>query len=179
MRHRKDHRKLSRTSAHRWAMLRNLATSVLEHEHVRTTDEKAKEVRRVVERCITLARRARNLEGTKDEKAVEAGRLHLRRHVLMVIRDKDVVAKLFDELATRFAERPGGYTRIVKLGVRRGDGASISMIELLPAEEAAAKKTKKTKTTKKKAAPKAAAKAPAKPKAKKEPAKKAAEKDAE
>jgi len=176
MRHRKDYRKLGRNTSHRWAMLKNMATSLLQHERIRTTDEKAKEIRRVVERCITLARRARAFDGTADEKAVAAKSLHLRRQVLTIIRDKEVVSKLFDELATRFADRPGGYTRIVKIGSRLGDGAKMSMIELLPVEEAAEKKAKKSKAAPKKRTKKASEEP--KPKTKKQAESAASKKDA-
>jgi large subunit ribosomal protein L17 len=120
MRHRKDHRKLSRTSSHRKAMLRNLVTSLLEHEEVRTTTEKAKEVRRVAERMITLGKR---------------GTLAARRRALETIRTKEVAAKVFDTLAKRYGKRPGGYTRIYKLGPRHGDNAELSIIQLVDAEK--------------------------------------------
>ena len=116
MRHRKQGRKLNRTASHRKAMLRNLVTSLMEQEAVRTTDAKAKEVRRTAERMITLAKR---------------GDLHARRQALRVIRSKAVVAKLFDEIVPRYVARNGGYTRIVKIGERRGDGAGISLVELV------------------------------------------------
>jgi len=122
MRHLKSGRKLNRTSAHRKALLRNLVTSLLEHEQVRTTDAKAKELRRVADRMITLGKR---------------GSLHARRHALSYIRSKTVVKKLFDEVAVRFKERPGGYTRIIKLGHRHGDAAAMSVIELTDHGEAA------------------------------------------
>jgi large subunit ribosomal protein L17 len=120
MRHRKDHRKLNRTSSHRMAMLRNLVTSLLEHERIRTTDAKAKEVRRLAERMITLGKK---------------GTLDARRRALRVVRSKAVASKLFETLAPRYQDRAGGYTRITKLGARVGDSASISMIELLPEGE--------------------------------------------
>ena len=120
MRHRKDHRKLGRTGAHRKAMLRNLVTSLLEHDQVRTTDAKAKEVRRVAERMITLGKR---------------GTLHARRQALRTIRSRDVASRVFDVLADRYHERPGGYTRIFKLGRRPGDNAPMSLIQLLPENE--------------------------------------------
>ncbi|NRA03553.1 MAG: 50S ribosomal protein L17 [Myxococcales bacterium] len=129
MRHRKDHRKLGRSAPHRRAMLRNLVTSLLEHEQVRTTDAKAKEVRRLAERMITLGKR---------------GGLHARRRALRVIRSKETAGKLFGPLAERYRERQGGYTRITKLGHRTGDQAPLSIIELMPepgapaAEESAA-----------------------------------------
>ena len=116
MRHRKGGRKLGRTSAHRKAMLRNMVTSLLDVERVETTDAKAKEVRRLAERMITLGKR---------------GNLHARRQALSVIRSRGVTAKVFDELATRFKDRPGGYTRIMKLGSRAGDAAPVSIIELV------------------------------------------------
>jgi large subunit ribosomal protein L17 len=119
MRHHKDHRKLGRDSAHRRAMLRNLVTSLLEHEQVRTTTAKAKEVRRLAERMITLGKH---------------GGLPARREALRTIRSKAVAAKVFGELASRYAARPGGYTRIAKLGARRGDNAEMSVIQLLGAE---------------------------------------------
>jgi large subunit ribosomal protein L17 len=122
MRHLKSGRKLNRTSAHRKAMFRNLVTSLIEHEQVRTTDAKAKELRRVADRMITLAKR---------------GSLHARRQALSYIRSRAVVAKLFDEVAARFRERPGGYTRAVKLGHRHGDAAPMSVIELTDRGEGA------------------------------------------
>ncbi len=120
MRHRKDHRKLNRSPAHRRAMLRNLVTSLLEHEEVRTTEAKAKEVRRVAERMITLGKR---------------GTLHARRRALRTIRDRDVAAKVFDTLAERYSDRPGGYTRILKLGPRVGDNADMAIIQLVSGAE--------------------------------------------
>ena len=122
MRHRKDHRKLGRSNAHRKAMLRNLATSLLEHEEVRTTDAKAKEVRRIAERMITLGKR---------------GTLHARRQALRTIRSREVAVRVFDVLADRYNDRPGGYTRILKLGRRPGDNAPMSLVQLLPEDEAA------------------------------------------
>ena len=116
MRHRNDHRKLSRSPSHRKAMLRNLVTSLLEHEEVRTTTAKAKEVRRIAERMITFGK-----EGT----------LAARRRALETIRSKEVASKVFSDLAQRYAKRPGGYTRIMKVGPRHGDNAEISIIQLV------------------------------------------------
>ncbi len=116
MRHRRRGRKLSRTSQHRRATLRNMATSLFQHDGIETTVAKAKELRPFAERLITLARR---------------GDLHARRQVERHIRDRGVSGKLFGELGPRFASRPGGYTRIVKLGHRVGDGAEMARIELL------------------------------------------------
>jgi large subunit ribosomal protein L17 len=116
MRHRKRHGKLGRTSAHRKALLRNMVTSLLDHEVVETTDTKAKELRRIADKMITLGKR---------------GDLHARRQALSVIRDKDVTAKVFGELADRYRDRPGGYTRVIKVGHRAGDAAPVSIIELV------------------------------------------------
>ncbi len=116
MRHRQKGRQLSRTSQHRRAMLRNMVTSLFQHDGIETTVAKAKELRPFAERLITLARR---------------GDLHARRQVERHIRDRGVSGKLFGELGPRFASRPGGYTRIVKLGHRVGDGAEMARIELL------------------------------------------------
>ncbi len=116
-------------------MYRNLVTSLLEHGSVRTTDAKAKGVRSLAEKMITLGKR---------------GDLHARRRALRVIRTRDVAAKVFDELADRFRDRPGGYTRIMKLGIRAGDAASMSIIELVGADEGVPKKKKKNKAPAKK-----------------------------
>ena len=116
MRHRNKGRKLSRTATHRRATLRNLATSLFQHERVETTTAKAKELRPFAERLITLARR---------------GDVHSRRLAGRRIADRDVLGKLFDDIAPRYSERPGGYTRILKLGTRKGDAAEMSLIELV------------------------------------------------
>lgn len=116
MRHRKRHGKLGRTSAHRSAMLRNLVTSLLDHERVETTDAKARELKRVADRMITLGKR---------------GDLHARRQALSTVRSKEVAAKLFGELAERYKERPGGYTRVLKVRQRTGDAAPLSIVELV------------------------------------------------
>jgi large subunit ribosomal protein L17 len=116
VRHRAKGRQLSRTSSHKKATLNNMATSLFEHGGINTTVAKAKELRPFAERLITLARR---------------GGLHARRLVERSLKDKDVTHKLFTEIGQRFATRPGGYTRIVKLGHRVGDGADTARIELL------------------------------------------------
>jgi large subunit ribosomal protein L17 len=121
MRHRVAHRKLGRTTPHRIAMLRNLASALFEQERIRTTLMRAKELRPYAERLITLAKR-------------EDDRLHARRLVLRDIQDPVVVKKLFDSLGARYATRPGGYTRILRLGPRRGDGAEMAILELLGSE---------------------------------------------
>ncbi len=128
MRHRKAHRKLGRDTSHRTALLRNQAEALLRHERIETTVPKAKELRPYVERLITIAKR-----GVKanDPKGVS---LSARRMVMRDVLNETVVTKLFDEIAPRFMERPGGYTRILKLGHRRGDAAEIAQIELIGSE---------------------------------------------
>jgi large subunit ribosomal protein L17 len=128
MRHRYAHRRLGRVSSHRKALLRNLATDLLDHEHIVTTVPKAKEVRPIVERLITVAKRGVKADEPKGRT------LAARRLVMTEIVNEDVVTKLFDQLAPRFMDRPGGYTRILRLGHRRGDAAEIAQIELLGSE---------------------------------------------
>ncbi|MSS70970.1 MAG: 50S ribosomal protein L17 [Candidatus Latescibacteria bacterium] len=113
MRHGRKVRKLGRTSSHRKALLKNLATSLIEAGSIRTTDAKAKVLRGVVDRLVTFAKR---------------GDLAARRHVLRSVRDPKVVKRLFDEIAPRFVDREGGYTRVLKIGARRGDGAAMSLV---------------------------------------------------
>lgn len=135
MRHQVKKGMLGRNTAHRRALLRNLVTSFLERERVRTTLAKARETRPIAEKMITLGKR---------------GTLHARRQALAYMTKESAVKKLFDDIAPRFKERPGGYTRIVKLDRRAGDGAAMAMIELVDAEFKA--KTKKKKEAKKPAA---------------------------
>lgn len=116
MRHRKKGRNLSRSPSHRRAVLRNMATSLFRHERITTTTARAKELRPYAERLVTLARR---------------GDLHARRQVARRIADREVLGKLFDDIGPRYAERPGGYTRILKLGTRKGDAADMALIELV------------------------------------------------
>jgi len=116
MRHGKKIAKLGRSTSHRKAMMANMVTSLLAAERITTTDTRAKAVRRTAEHMITFAKR---------------GDLHARRQVLRLVADKVVVTKLFDELGPRYKSRNGGYTRIVKLGPRRGDGAHMSIVELV------------------------------------------------
>ncbi len=116
MRHRKKGRHLSRTAEHREAMLRNMATSLFRHGRIETTTAKAKELRTFAEPLITKARR---------------GDLHARRLVARKIHDRDVLAKLFEELGPKYADRPGGYTRVLHLGHRSGDAAEMAIIELV------------------------------------------------
>lgn len=141
MRHRKDHKKLGRTVGHRNALIGNMTTSLLEHKQIKTTTAKAKEIRRAAEKIITFAKR---------------GTLADRRHVLRIIRDKKVVRNLFEEIAPSFKQRNGGYTRVVKLGRRRGDGAEMAILELIGFEGAVLEKSKSRAEEKaKKAAKKA------------------------
>ena len=150
-----------------------MVTSLLDHERIQTTDAKAKEVRRVAERMITLGKR---------------GGLHARRRALRVIRSRDVTAKVFDDLAERFRDRPGGYTRVLKLGMRKGDAAALSVVELVEGAAAARAEEKKAggrrkaaaKSTEDRASKKATARKPASGKtaAKKKTAKKTAAKKA-
>jgi large subunit ribosomal protein L17 len=139
MRHRVAHRKLGRVTEHRIAMLRNQATNLIRYEHIETTVAKAKELRPFVERLITIAKR-----GVASGEA--NGRLlNARRLVGVELQDRDVVGKLFDTIAPRFATRPGGYTRILRLGYRRGDSAEIAQLELVGSEydpKASPKETK-------------------------------------
>jgi large subunit ribosomal protein L17 len=132
MRHRVAHRKLGRITPHRNALLRNLATALFERERIQTTLMKAKELRPYAERLITLAKR-------------DDDRLHARRQVGRDIQDPVVLKKLFDTLGARFATRPGGYTRILRLGARRGDGAEMAVVELLGSEYQPGKKDEKGK----------------------------------
>jgi large subunit ribosomal protein L17 len=124
MRHNKAGRRLGRKTSHREAMFRNMVTSLLDHGKITTTDAKAKEIRVVAERMITLGKR---------------GDLHSMRLAASVIREKTVVSKLFSTIAPRYKERHGGYTRIIKLGIRQGDAAPISLIELVEEEIKAGK----------------------------------------
>jgi large subunit ribosomal protein L17 len=137
MRHNVAHRKLGRVTEHRLALLRNQAIALLRHERIETTMPKAKELRPFVERLITIARRG--------VAAGEAGgkTLHARRLVLAELPDREVVSKLFETLAPRFAERPGGYTRILRVGFRRGDSAEVAHVELVGSEYNPAAKTEK------------------------------------
>ena len=116
MRHRKSGAKLNRTSSHRKAMFRNMVTSLFKHSSIKTTEAKAKELRKLADKMVTLAKR---------------GDLHARRQAFSVIREKDVVHQLFNDAALKFGSRQGGYTRITKLGLRTGDAAPMTTIELI------------------------------------------------
>jgi len=153
MRHLKAGRKFGRTSAHRKALFRNLVGALIERERISTTLAKAKELRGKVERTITLGKK---------------GTLHARRQAFKLAPQKEAVQKVFGSLADRYANRPGGYTRIIKIGPRRGDNAPMAFIELVDREgETAApkKETQKKTATKKETKPKAAEKKETKPKA--------------
>jgi len=140
MRHKRVGRKLGVTTKHRKSMFRNMVTDLFRFDRIKTTDMKAKELRRIAEKMITLAK-----EGT----------LHKRRQAAAYIRDNDVLKKLFDVIAAKFKDRPGGYTRIIKLGFRKGDNTAVSLIELVEEEYKPAKK-KKAKASPKKEQPNAA-----------------------
>ena len=148
MRHLKAGRQLGRNSSHRKAMFRNMSVSLLNHESITTTDAKAKELRRHVEKIITLGKR---------------GTLEARRRARIMINDKEALQKLFSTLAERFKERPGGYTRIVKLGMRPGDNAPLSLVQLVQEEVTLTPKkaAKPKKTTEKAPVKEVAAEAPA------------------
>ena len=120
MRHRQSGRKLNRTSSHRKSLFKNMAQALLKHEQIVTTLPKAKELKRVVEKLITLGKK---------------GNLHSRRLAFNQIRDKDMVSKLFDNIAKRYSDRKGGYTRVLKAGFRYGDSAPMAVIELVDRDE--------------------------------------------
>ena len=145
MRHLKAGRRLGRNSAHRKAMYRNMVTSLMIHGRIRTTEAKAKELRKVAERMITLGKRVppSALEGLEGDElnAAKAERVHYIRRVRRTITDRDALGLVFNDYAERFKDRPGGYTRIMKAGFRKGDQAPMAIIELVEsmADAAAAK----------------------------------------
>ena len=130
MRHQKAGKKLGRNSSHRRAMFRNMVTSLFKYEKLETTDTKAKELKSVAEKMITLAKR---------------GDLHARRQALSYMKEKNVTHRLFDELKDRYVDRHGGYIKVIKKGTRKGDNAPISVVLLLPADESKKKAGKKGK----------------------------------
>ena len=161
MKHRIAGRRLDRTTEHRTAMFKNMVTSLLRHERIQTTAPKAKELKRIADKVITLAKK---------------GSAHARRQAYRQVRDVEVLNKFFESIAPRFAKRPGGYTRIVRIGRRAGDNAEVAMIELTeraPAEAPAEKGEEKAekKTEKKAKAPKAEPAEKAEKKAAKKPKK--------
>ena len=135
MRHRKSGRRLGRNSAHRKAMYRNMVTSLMVHGRIKTTEAKAKELRRIADRVITMGKRVppSSLESLSGEelKAAQARRLHFIRRARRWVNDKDALERLFGEYAERYKQRPGGYTRILKVGFRNGDQAPMALIELV------------------------------------------------
>lgn len=132
MRHNMDHKNLSRTASHRKAMLSNMVTSLFERERIETTTVKAREARRLAERLITFARK---------------GDLAARRHVAKTVRNPVVLRKLFDDIAPRYVDRPGGYTRVLKTGVRKGDAASTAILELVGKDDKPRGKKKTSRKT--------------------------------
>ena len=141
MRHRKAGRKLGRNSTHRKAMFRNMVTSLLRHEQIRTTEAKAKELRSYAEKVITLGRRAPSLadvealDGEAQAQA-KANRVHAIRRARLWVNDSEVIDRVFGEYAERYADRPGGYTRIIKAGARPGDNADMAYIQLVRDDDA-------------------------------------------
>ena len=143
MRHRKAGRKFGRDSSARKAMFRNMVTSLLRHEPIRTTEAKAKELRGYAERVITLGRRAPSLSDIEsldgeEQRRARANRVHAIRRARLWVNDKDVIDRIFAEYSERYKDRPGGYTRVVKAGVRAGDNAPMAVIELVRDEMGAA-----------------------------------------
>jgi large subunit ribosomal protein L17 len=145
MRHMKKGSALNRTASHRRALMSNLITGLITHEKIRTTKAKAREVRPLAEKMITFAKR---------------GDLHARRQVLRLIKDKEAVAKLFDTLGERFKDRPGGYTRILRMENRLGDNAEMALLELVTEDVKKGSGKKRRRRSKKKTAPEAAAQTP-------------------
>jgi len=132
MRHNIDHKKLGRTASHRKAMLSNMVTSLFERERIETTTVKAKEAKRLAEKMITFARK---------------GDLAARRHVARTVKDPVVLRKLFDDIAPRYVDRPGGYTRVLKTGVRKGDAAQTAILELVGKDDKPRGKKKNSRKT--------------------------------
>jgi large subunit ribosomal protein L17 len=148
MRHKNKVRQLGRTHSHRKAMFENMVTSLFEHERIITTKQKGKELKIISEKLITRAKNNIDIPESESEK-----KLHNKREVLRVIKNRTIVAKLFDDIAPRFKERKGGYTRMYLLGVRRGDSAEMAIVELVErvpkAERTKAKADKKSEKPKK------------------------------
>jgi large subunit ribosomal protein L17 len=164
MRHKRAGLHLSRTPAHRKALFSNMVAALLNYERIRTTEVKAKEVRRLAERAITWARRLGPVLTKKPEKRTDEEKarvVHAMRMALRTVRDRDAVLKLFEELGERYLTRHGGYTRIMKVGQRPGDAAPMALLELIPAEGGSEQPESKDPETK------------GKPKAKKESAERA------
>jgi large subunit ribosomal protein L17 len=161
MRHLKANKKLGMDSSHRKAVLRNMVTSLIEHERIKTTDTRAKELRRIADRMVTLGKR---------------GDLHALRQTMEVIRVKSVATKLFEDIAPRYKDINGGYTRIIKIGHRHGDNAPLSIIEFTVQKQEEKKELKKAPKKESKKEPKKEAKKETKKEGKKEPKKSVAKK---
>ena len=131
MRHRVQGRKLGRPTDQRMAMLRNMVVSLFRHDRIETTVHKAKEVRRIADRLITTAKQAPKPDEPEEDRKAAAQHVAAWRHVLKVVTDKRVVAHLFNEIAQRYVDREGGYTRLTRAGRRRGDGAELAVLELM------------------------------------------------
>lgn len=146
MRHKNKVKQLGRTHSHRKAMFDNMVTSLFEHERIVTTKQKGKELKKISEKLITKAKHNIDIPETESEK-----KLHNKREVLKVIKDRDIVAKLFDVIAPRFKDRKGGYTRMYLLGLRQGDAAEMAIVELVdrPVKAEPVKADKKDEKTKK------------------------------
>jgi len=142
MRHRNSVKQLGKTAAHRKAMFSNIVTSLFIHERIVTTKQKGKELKRISEKLITRAKKNLSLPETETAK-----KLHNKREVMKVIKDRDIVKKLFGDIALRFKDRPGGYTRLYLLGQRSGDAAEMAMVELVDYKKEA-KSSKKVKSSK-------------------------------
>ncbi len=160
MRHQKEGRKLGRTASHRKSLLASLSTALILHKKITTTTAKAKETRRIVEPIITRARNA-----FMEEKSGKPVNVHARREVYRFIRDRQAIAILFGEIAEKVGNRPGGYTRVLKLGNRLGDGAEMSVIELVDYNEAQDLKKRRQRVERSKAAQEKRRKADVQPKA--------------
>lgn len=167
MRHKRAGLHLSRTAAHRKALFSNMVAALLTYERIRTTEVKAKEIRRLGERAITLARRLGVILTKKPDKRTDEERarvVHAMRMALRVVRDRDAVLKLFEEIGPRYLSRHGGYTRLMKVAQRPGDAAPMALLELIPSEggestKPAPKGGKEAKETKEAGAPKGKGKA--------------------
>ncbi len=144
MRHRNNVKQLGRTHSHRKAMFNNMVTSLFEHERIVTTKQKGKELKKISERMITKAKST--IDNSDPHKV-----LHSKREVMKVVKDRDILAKLFDKIAPRFKDRNGGYTRMYLLGKRAGDNAEMAMVELVVKEKASVKTESKSEEKPKKA----------------------------
>jgi len=145
MRHKNKVKQLGKTQSHRKAMFNNMVTSLFDHERIVTTKQKGKELKKISEKLITRAKN--NLDYSEDQ---EEKKLHNKREVLKVLKDRDIMKKLFEDIAPRFKERKGGYTRIYLLGQRQGDAAEMAIVELVERKEPVKKAAPKDEKPKKK-----------------------------